>query len=160
MNKSEYELDAWVRMYEEQLRHVRHHELLRSSSTNFAVVVSAAVLGLFAAGLASDQRWMLALFLIVINIYGLMMSLKHYERSRLHHTVSGRYRNVISEVCKFDSYVLNDLRRDAHSKHEARRRLMSRVRAYWMWCGLHALLALLGAGLLWSQSCNALRELP
>lgn len=153
MDKSECELDAWVRMYEEQVRHARYHESLRSSSTNIAVVVSAAVLGLFAAAdLASDQRWMLALFLIVINAYGLMMSLKHYERSRLHHAVSGRYRNVISEATKFDSYVLNELRCAAHSEHKARRWLMWRVRAYWMWCGLHALLALLGAGLLWSQS--------
>lgn len=152
MDKSEHELDAWVRMYEEQVRHARHHESLRSSSTNIAVVVSAAVLGLFATDLASDQRWMLALFLIVINSYGLIMSLKHYERSRLHHAVSGRYRNVISEASKFDSYVLNELRRDAQSEHKERRWLMWRVRAYWMWCGLHALLALLGAGLLWSQS--------
>ena len=101
--------------------------------------------------MASNQRWILALFLILINVYGLMMSLKHYERSRLHHAVSGRYRNVISKASKSDSYVLNELRHQAQSEHKARRSLMWRVRAYWMWCGLHALLALLGVGLLWNQ---------
>ncbi len=151
MDKAGFKLDVWLRMYEEQVRHVRHHESLRSSSTNIVVVVSAALLGLFAADMASDRRWILALFLILINFYGLIMSLKHYERSRLHHAVSGRYRNVISEASKFDSYVLNELRHQAQRKHKARRSLMSRARAYWMWSGLHALLALFGAVLLWSQ---------
>ena len=150
MDQAGAELEAWVRMYEEQVRHARHHELLRSNSTNLVVVVSGAVLGLFAADMASDQRWMLALFLILTNVYGLMMSLKHYERSRLHHAVSGRYRNVISEASKFDNYVLNELRCHAQSEHKARRSLMWHVRAFWMWCGLHALLALLGIGLLFA----------
>lgn len=147
MDKTGVELDAWVRMYEEPVRHVRHHESLRSSSTNIAVVVSTGVLGLFAADMVSDQRWMLALFLILVNVYGLMMSLKHYERSRLHHAVSGRYRAVISEASKFDSYVLNELRCHAQSEHKARRSLMSRVRAYWMWCGL------LPSSHFWGQAC-------
>ena len=55
-------LEVWVRMYEEQTRHARHHESLRSISTNIAVIVTAAALGLFAADVTSDQRWVLALF--------------------------------------------------------------------------------------------------
>lgn len=47
MDKSECELDSWVRMHEEQVRPVRHNESLRSGSTHIAVVVSAAVLGRF-----------------------------------------------------------------------------------------------------------------
>lgn len=151
MEKTGSELEVWVRMYEEQVRHIRHHESLRSRSTTIAVVISAAVLGLFAADVVSGQRWMLALLLILINVYGLLMSLKHYERSRLHHAVSRRYRDVISKASRFDSYELNELRLQAHAEHKARRWLMWRVRVYTLWCGLHGLLVLLGTCLFWSQ---------
>ena len=88
MEKIGLPLDIWVRMYEEQIRHVRHHESLRYSSTNIALVLSAAVLGLFAANMTSDQQWVLSLSLIIVNVYALVLSLKHYERSRLHHAVT------------------------------------------------------------------------
>ncbi|MDE2892483.1 MAG: hypothetical protein OXN86_08295 [Chloroflexota bacterium] len=148
MDKAGFNLEVWVRMYEEQIRHVRHHESLRSASTNIAVVVSAAVLGLFAAGVTSEQQWVLWSFLMLLNIYGLVMSLKHYERSRLHHAVSTKYRDVISEVSKFDDYAINAVRHDAHREHKTWSLPIQRVRAYWMWCGLHVLLVFLGAGLL------------
>lgn len=145
-------LEIWARMYEEQIRHVRHHESLRSMSTNIAVVVSAAILGLATAGATSEQQWILSLFLIFLNVYGLMMSLKHYERSRLHHTVSAKYRDVISNGSEIDGHAINELRSHARRQHKDRRFVFRCVRAYWMWCGLHLLLALLGAALLIIQS--------
>ena len=150
MEKAERDhLDIWARMYEEQIRHARHHESLRSVSTNILVVVTAAALGLFAADVTSDQRWVLALFVILINVYGLLMSRKHYERSRLHHAVSGSYRDVISEFSKVGENVVNERRYLARSEHEAGHRLFGRVvRANRLWSGLHVLLAALGALLL------------
>lgn len=139
-------------MYEEQIRHVRHHESLRSMSTNIAVVVSAAILGLAAAGATSEQQWILSSFLILLNVYGLLMSAKHYERSRLHHAVSAKYREVISKGSKFDGHVIDELRCQARREHKNRHFMIRRVRAYWMWCGLHALLAALGASLLITQT--------
>ncbi|MYE60464.1 MAG: hypothetical protein F4X35_13200 [Alphaproteobacteria bacterium] len=148
MNKEGYDLDVWVRMYEEQIRHVRHHEALRSSSTNFVVVISAAALGLFAADMISEWRWLLALFVVFINVYGLLMGLKHYERSRLHHAVADRYRAVISETCKAGSHEINELRSAAQREHFGHSRLPRWLRVYLLWCGLHILLAVLGILLL------------
>lgn len=147
MNKEGYALDVWVRMYEEQIRHVRHHEALRSSSTNFVVVISAAVLGLFAADMTSEWRWLLGPFVVVINVYGLLMGLIHYERSRLHHAVADRYRDVISESCKAGGHEMNELRRAARREHFGHSRLPRWLRVYRLWCGLHILLAALGVSL-------------
>ncbi|MDE0174321.1 MAG: hypothetical protein OYH76_15420 [Defluviicoccus sp.] len=118
MDKTGLNLEIWVRMYEEQIRHVRHHESLRSLSTNIAVVVSAAVLGLFATGVTSHQQWALSMFLILLYVYGLMMSLKYYERSRLHHAVSTKYRDVISEFSQCDGHAINELRCHARREHK------------------------------------------
>lgn len=148
MSKEGYDPDVWVRMYEEQIRHVRHHEALRSSSTNFVIVISAAVLGLFAADMISEWGWLLALFVVVINVHGLLMGLMHYERSRLHHAVADRYREVISESCKVGGHEINELRRAARREHFGHSRLPRWLRVYRLWCGLHILLAALGALLL------------
>ena len=148
MGKDRVHLDVWVRMYEEQIRHVRHHEALRSSSTNIAVVISAAVLGLLAADVIPDRQWVLPAFLVLINGYGLMMNPKHDERGKLHHAVASRYREVISEASKVGDCEVNELRRAAWNEHVVRRFWILRVRAYLLWCGLHALLAALGGFLL------------
>ena len=142
-------LDVWVRMYEEQTRHARHHESLRSTSTNITVIVTAAALGLFAADVTSDQRWVLALFVILINVYGLLMSRKHYERSRLHQAVSGSYREVISEFSKVGENAVNELRCRARNEHGARHPfLRHRLQANRLWSGLHIVMAALGTFLL------------
>ena len=151
VEKDRFDLDVWVRMYEEQVRHARHHESLRSTSTNIAVVVTAAALGLFAADVTSDQRWVLPLFVILINVYGLLMSRKHHERSRMHHAVSSSYREVISEFSKVGENTMNERRRQARNEHEASHPLFGRVvQANQLWSGLHVLLAALGAFLLFA----------
>lgn len=86
---SEKNLDHWSRMYIEQVAHARHHETLRAQSTNPVVVVSAALLAFLASNAATlGRQAMIGVFLIVVNVYGLLMSLKHYERSHLHVTVA------------------------------------------------------------------------
>ncbi len=116
-------------------RHTQHHESLRSNSTNIAIAVSAAMPGLIAADVTSDERWVLTGFLMLVNVYRLVMSLKHNERSKLHRALSRRYREVVSEVSVIDSHSINDMRSVAHSEHHARNFPARRVGAYWM-CGV------------------------
>ena len=82
-------------MYEEQVRHARHHETLRTQSTNVIIVLSGAVLAFLSSDAASSgQHIVLPLFLILTNVYGFIMSIKHYERSRVAH---GSRREVSSD---------------------------------------------------------------
>jgi len=82
--------------------------------------------------------------LAVVNLYGLLISLKHYERSRLHVTVSARYRALISEVTPVNETKLNDARKAGHETHSKKFRWTRRIRAYVMWSGLHLVLAVMG----------------
>jgi len=133
-------------MYEEQVRHARHHETLRSQSTNLIVAISAAIFGLMASSSASgDHPHLLGTFLVVINLFGLLMSLKHYERSRLHVTVASKYRDVISEDSKIGDRELNLSRKAGKDSHSMRFAKSSRLRAYVLWSGLHLILAGMGA---------------
>lgn len=85
-------------------------------------------------------------FIAVVNLYGILMSLKHYERSMLHAAVSAKYSAVISENAAFGETALNDVRRDAHDLHDAHRSHYWTVKlgAYSVWVGLHILLLLIG----------------
>ena len=42
------EVKIWLRMYEEQTRHIRHHETLRANATSYILAISAVAFGLFA----------------------------------------------------------------------------------------------------------------
>jgi hypothetical protein len=142
---TEKDIDIWTRMYEEQVRHARHHETLRAQSTHLIVVISAALLAFLSSNAASTGRhYVLGTFLIVLNVYGLIMSLKHYERSRLHVTVAAQYRAVISDNSAVSDLKLNDARHAGHKAHAKRFPRIGHVRAYAMWSGLHLVLAVIG----------------
>ena len=142
---TEKNIDIWTRMYEEQVRHARHHETLRAQATNLIVVISAALLAfLSSTAVSADRKYVLGVFIIVVNVYGLIMSLKHYERSRLHVTVASKYRDVISDNSAVDTLKLNDTRDAGKKAHEEIFPWVANVRAYAMWSGLHLVLAMIG----------------
>lgn len=96
---NEKNIKVWLRMYEEQVRHARHHETLRSHSTNLIIAISAAILAFLSANSASTsnrQQCIFGIFIIIVNVYGIFMSLKHYERNQLHIAVSREYREAVS----------------------------------------------------------------
>ncbi|MHA7838725.1 MAG: hypothetical protein ACX98W_14815 [bacterium] len=144
-DRGDEKVDTWLRLYEGQIQHVRHHESRRAQSTNLIVAVSAAVLAcLSTADLPQQRRVFLAAFLVSINLYGFLTSRKHCERATLHATVGARYRDAVSEASALSGHLPNDVRAEAHSSHFAEFRLIGKVRASALWAGLHPLIAALG----------------
>ena len=142
-------IEVWLRMYGEQVRHARHHETLRMHSTNIIIVISAAVLAFLSSnGVSPLQHYILASFLILVNVYGLVMSLKHYERNRLHVAVSSQYRDVISKHSVLQEHNLNKERESGHKRHKVGFRRVMKIRAYQLWYGLHIILILMALILL------------
>ena len=138
------EIEVWLRMYEGQVRHARHHETLRTKSTNVIIVLSAAVLAFQSSDDVSfGQHIVLALFLILANTYGFIMSMKHYERNRLHVAVAGRYRSIISRYNALQGSSLNDEREIGQEGHFRRFRIVSKLRTHLLWSGLHIIIVLM-----------------
>ena len=153
--EAEKRLEVWLRMYEEQMRHVRHHESLRATSTNIVIAISGAAFALLGAkdALGTTASWLLALFVVLINGYGFLMSHKHYERSRRHHTVGSGYRRIISETSLLRGEALNAVRSEGQNKNKQRFQWMSQIRTFKLWSGLHVLLMILGTLLIvWTLS--------
>ena len=142
---SENNLEYWSKMYQEQITHARHHETLRSQATNLIVVISGALLAFLSSVAATPGRQViLGVFLIVVNIYGLLMSIKHYERSRLHVTVAGQYRDFLSQNASAFGNSINTTRKRGHEKHKQNFPIVQHFRTYALWSGLHLLLAMIG----------------
>ena len=144
MNNSQFEV--WLRMYEEQVRHARHHETLRTHSTNVIIIISAAILAFLSSKFEShSQHVVFGFFLIAINVYGLILSLKHYERNQLHLEVSRHYRTVLSQFSALEGRELNRERRAGRDKHYNKAGKIKDLRVHFLWSGLHGIIALMGA---------------
>ncbi len=76
------------------------------------VAMSAALLAFIASAVTSkNHNSLIDVFIIIINLHGLVMSLKHYERSRMHINVGGKYRDMISNASEFDGRKINMARK-------------------------------------------------
>lgn len=146
---NEKNVELWLRMYEEEMRYRRHHEVLRFHSTSVIVAISAALIAYLASqGTLGTQPFVVGVFLIVANILGVAISLKHYERSRRHAAFSEAYRSKISLATytpntQFPS--LEDVRKAAEKCHCRRTSWLSRrLRVYILWCFIHGLLIVIG----------------
>lgn len=141
-------LEGWLRLYEGQIEHARHHENMRSQATNVVVAISAAMLAFLASdlgksGAESYLSVATGLFIVALNLYGWLMSMKHYERSRLHIDVASQYRTVVSMMISDEAHDAEELRRVAHNEHS--KMFLTRVRASWLWSGMHILIGTIGA---------------
>ena len=149
MESQQLNVDVWLRMYEEQIRHVRHHESLRTQSTSMILVLSAALLAFLSSEIAPQgKQYIPGLFIVLLNIYGALISLKHYERSKLHRAVSEQYRNAISDVAALENLKLNEVRGNGKLKHRENfpggLRWIFDIRAYVLWTILHLILVAVG----------------
>ena len=132
-----------MRMYEEQLRHARHHETLRTQSTNLIIMISAAILAYLSSKIVlPSQSVVVGIFLILINLYGCIISLKHYERSQMHLEVSRHYRDVLSSLSAAGGTELNKVRKAGRDAHNSQPNPIRKLRVYLLWSALHVLIAL------------------
>lgn len=146
---SNHTTEVWLRMYEEQVRHVRHHETLRSHSTNIIAFLSAAILAFMSSESASEhQSNVLSVFLLIVNLYGFAMSSKHYERSCRHRAVSKEYRNIISKHNNVESDTINMARGRGKENHNKEFRWWRKISAHFLWNLLHFILAVVAIILL------------
>jgi len=134
-------------MYQEHTAQGRHHEEQRATVTNFIIIVSGGVLAFITdKGLNKDQ-WFLAVFLIIIGLFGALFSLKQYQKFRFHMKVAKAYRNALEKKIKED---LADIRSTAKKNHEDEfPKLLVKIPLFTLWLSFHLLIVLLGLILLY-----------
>lgn len=133
-------------MYQEHTTQGRHHETQRASVTNFIIIVAGGTLAFIANKGVTRDQWILAVFLIIIGLFGALFSAKQYERFRFHMIAAGKYREALETILKSN---LGSLRAEAKKDHEKNySRFLVKLRLYYFWIFFHMLITLLGIILL------------
>ncbi|MFC9506190.1 hypothetical protein [Streptomyces sp. NPDC057002] len=72
------------RYYEEHAAQARQHENLRATVTSTLAAIAAAVVGLAGVGGLSEADIPAGVVVIILSALGVALSIKHYERNRMH----------------------------------------------------------------------------
>jgi hypothetical protein len=143
-----------ARLYEGQVQHLRHHEVMRSQATNYILVASVGLLSLLAAKGIFGYGWeptgkiLVCILIVLLNGFGALMSLKHSERSQLHSATGSSYRKQISKLFEATEFEPPEaIRVAAHERHRAAHPVLLNVPLYQLWVALHALLGILSVAI-------------
>ncbi|MFN4183849.1 MAG: hypothetical protein ACK4M6_03625 [Hyphomonas sp.] len=143
--------DHLLKLYDGQITHARHHELMRAQATNYIVVVSTALIGVLSSkfalggGLEPYGKASILVALIAINIYGAVLSRKHYERSRRHNRVASAYRRELFRLHKESSGAdLESLRQAMIEENDLEFKASRKIPLHNLWVALHLLFAGIG----------------
>ena len=145
-------VEAWIRLYEEEMTYARQHESLRTGSASLITAATGGVLALFASpAIAPQEQWWpavcLAMAVPAINVLGWAIGKKHYERARRHQAIAGEYRRVISESCAIRDCLLTHVRKAADRKHEDKEEFefwAGDVSLHKLWGAIHGVFVVLG----------------
>jgi uncharacterized membrane protein YidH (DUF202 family) len=85
-------------MCQEHCTQGRHHEVQRATVSNFIIIVAGGLLAFIANKDVTRDKWVLAVFIIVIGLFGALFSAKQYERFSRHMGIASKYRHELEEL--------------------------------------------------------------
>jgi hypothetical protein len=85
------------RLFNEHVLQARQHEGQRERMTTLIVAISAATIAFISQQNLTYSDLLLSIPLILLGIFGARFSYKHYERNRMHVTISEGYLELIDE---------------------------------------------------------------
>jgi len=114
-------------IYKENADQARQHELFRQTITTLVAGITGAVIGLLSlkettAVLKSALLPVAGSFLLVLGTFGLIASLKHYERFRMHVERLRQTRTLLDELTSTKQLLskINEEAAKAHSNQHGK----------------------------------------
>ncbi len=137
------------RVYQEHCAWERHQESQRSSATNLVLVISGGVLSVVTVNGIKLSDLPLTAFLVVLGLFGALLSLKHYEQFGRHQALAKTYRKALNG--RLPAARILDIRHNAEKAHgklyqrTVVRRIVHAWRLHWLWASLQLAVAATGA---------------
>ena len=135
-------VDILLRFCEEQWTQGRQSETQRATVTNFVITIAAATLTFIGHKGFESASIPLAVFLVVLGLYGATTSMKLYERWHFHMSRARYWRKKIDELDP-DAQLIK-LKEQADAKHKSKYPRLGRLPLNWLWLALHISIASLG----------------
>jgi hypothetical protein len=117
------------RYYEEHAAQARQHENLRATVTSILSGIAAAVIAIAGVGGLDDSDILAGMMVVAVGILGGALSLKHYERNRLHNRILGTIRDEITALDQDPERApmsTDDLRDIGEREHRAKFTVVAR----------------------------------
>jgi hypothetical protein len=145
------------RFYEEHASQARQHENLRATVTSILSSIAAAMVGLAGLGGLDLADVPAGIVVVLLALLGVSLSIKHYERNRLHARIMGAVRREITRI-GHDSHAIpkstQEIREDAEEEHaekfavlkrqQARKSVWPRIPLHVLWLGPPLAIGLVG----------------
>lgn len=115
-------IDYLWKYYDEHAQQARQHETLRANATSIIGAIMAALVALASVGGFSRSDAATGLLVVLLGVLGTLISLKHYERNRLHTAIMNAARREIElAALQEDSYprLPSDVRTETVAKHNS-----------------------------------------
>ena len=135
------EITCLQKLYEEQRSQRRQSESQRSTLTNILILIDAGLIALMGSQHFSPGMLYIAQILMFFGLFGVLSSLKYYERSRLHWRRSRYYEKKIAELVSTNPI---ELREKADKDHQKEWPFLSKIHQFWLWIILHSIIIIIG----------------
>lgn len=137
--------DAVLAYWSEQRQQMRQSEDQRAATTNYVLIITAALAGFIVQQGFQARTIPLSLLVAAIGIYGAASTAKYHERAVYHI----RQARVLTQVlCDLDALPdSRDALAAAREAHYLRYPRLHRLRLHDLWIGLNLAIAVLGAAL-------------
>lgn len=131
------------RLYEDDRVFARHHETQRTHGSGLVIAVSAGLIGFISLDNTVNYADLSSVcMLILLGLFGIIFTQKHYERSRLHLYRAYEYYYEIER--SVENLNLEILRRRANEQPRARFGILADLKLSWLWMFLHGVISLSG----------------
>lgn len=134
--------DILINAADREFGQAKQSEDQRANITGLLVIVASAIQGgLTQTGLTRNAL-PLTLMLIVLGIFGILASLKLYERARRHIRLGFLIRDRLEEL--HPETQLSQLLKTARKEQQADFPILRSIRLYLLWVAFHSLIMLMG----------------
>lgn len=135
--------DILLNLLQEEHAQARQSEDQRATITNLIIVIAGALQGFIVDKNFSQESFMLATFLCLLGILGVISTAKLYERYSLHMARVEGYEKKIETLCA-DAQIRIVLKESSGQHKQKFSSRLVKLRVNQVWNGLHVFIILLG----------------
>ncbi|GCE12267.1 hypothetical protein [Tengunoibacter tsumagoiensis] len=134
--------DILISAADREFGQARQSEDQRATLTGIILVVASAIQGGLTQTGLDKSALPLTIMLIILGLFGILASLKLYERARRHTRAAFLFRQRLEEL--FPETQLSQVIEKTRQQQQKEFPILRNVRLYMLWIALHGLIAGLG----------------
>ena len=147
------EKDILIELFKDQMIHARHHEQLRATVSNIIITISGVIIGFIIYDKSvTDSDAAAIIFLILLGVFGAVISMKHYQHLRRHQNRAEMYRDQLEKM--YEKLNISQWLEQAYEINKTDFPLLYKIGLHKYWLVLHLMIMIIGVYLLYSISCS------